>query len=330
VSPLYGHDEAVAAFRTALDGGRLHHAWLIAGPEGIGKGLFARKAALRVLAQGQGPVARPGFEVPEEHQSARLMAAGSHPDFMLLERLAKDGGTELARGIKIDQVRGLQRLFATAPTYSPWRVVVVDAADDLEAAGANALLKNLEEPPGSTVFLLVSHAPERLLPTIRSRCRLLRLAPLELADMKRALALAIPDAPPAEIEALAVAGKGAPGRASAYRGLDISGIDQAMNAIARDGDPTNRQRSALAQSLAGKSAQPRYEAFLARAPSFIAATARERRGAALVGAIQLWEEAEQLSRLAVRQSLEPQATAFEMAGLIAGLAKSSTGGSHKA
>jgi len=320
VSPLYGHEEAVASFRAALDSGRLHHAWLVAGPEGIGKGLFARKAALRVLAQGQGPVARPGFEVPEEHQSARLMAAGSHPDFMLLERLAKDGGTELARSIKIDQVRGLQRLFATAPTYSPWRVVVVDAADDLETAGANALLKNLEEPPANTVFLLVSHAPERLLPTIRSRCRLLRLAPLEQADMKRALGLAIPDAPPAEIEALALSGGGAPGRAAAYRGLDVAGLDQAMQAISAIGDPTNKQRSALAQSLAGKSAQPRYEAFLDRAPSFIAAKARERQGAALAGAIRLWEEAEALSRVALRQSLEPQATAFEMAGLIAGLA----------
>lgn len=320
MSPLYGHDQAVAAFRAALDGGRLHHAWLITGPEGIGKGLFARKAALRVLAQGQGPVARPDLEVPEEHQSARLMAAGSHPDFMLLERLAKDGGTELARSIKIDQVRGLQRLFATAPTYSPWRAVVVDAADDLEAAGANALLKNLEEPPGNTVFLLVSHAPERLLPTVRSRCRLLRLAPLDREDMKRALALAVPEALPAEIEAMALSGAGAPGRAVAHRGLDVSALDQAMRAIATGGDPTNARRAALAQSLSGKSAQQRYEAFLARAPSFIAATARERQGTALAGAIRLWEEAEALSRIAVRQSLDPHATAFEMGGLIAGLA----------
>jgi DNA polymerase-3 subunit delta' len=321
VSPLHGHDEAVAAFRAALDGGRLHHAWLIAGPEGIGKGLFARKAALRVLAQGQGPVARPGLEVPEEHQAGRLMAAGSHPDFMLLERLPKDGGTELARSIKIDQVRGLQRLFVTASTYSPWRVVVIDAADDLEPSGANALLKNLEEPPPHSVFLLVSHAPERLLPTIRSRCRMLRLAPLGQAEMAKALAAAIPDAPPHEIGALAGAGLGSPGRAAAYRGLDVTGLDQAMQAIAAGGDPTNGHRSALAQSLSGKSAQPRYEAFLARAPSFIAAAARERRGAALASAISLWEQAEALSRIAVRQSLDPQATAFEISGLIAGLAE---------
>jgi DNA polymerase-3 subunit delta' len=196
VTPLFGHEPAIAAFRTALDAGRLHHAWLITGPQGIGKSLFARKAALRVLAQGQGAVARPGLDVPEEHQAARLIAAGSHPDYAQLERLPKESGTELARSITIAQVRGLQRLFTTTSTYSPWRTVVIDAADDLEPGGANALLKSLEEPPPSTVFLLVSHAPERLLPTIRSRCRVLRLSPLSSGDMEAALRGAIPDAAP--------------------------------------------------------------------------------------------------------------------------------------
>ena len=135
----------------ALDAGRLHHAWLLAGPEGIGKALFADKAALRVLAQGAGPpVDAPGLDVPDDHPAARLVAAGSHPDLMRLERLTKDGGTELARSITVDQVRGLQRLFATTASMSPWRAVVIDAIDDLERNGANALLKNLEEPPPST------------------------------------------------------------------------------------------------------------------------------------------------------------------------------------
>lgn len=324
MSPLYGHDDAVAAFRAALDGGRLHHAWLVTGPVGIGKALFARKAALRVLAEGQGRVARPGLDVPEEHQAARLMAAGSHPDHVELERLAKEGGTELARNISVAQVRGLQRLFVTTSTYSPWRTVVIDAADDLEPAGANALLKNLEEPPAHTAFLLVSHAPERLLPTIRSRCRVLRLGPLDDAAMHAALAAAIPDAPPAEIAALAVSGGGSPGRAVASRGLDVASLDQAIRSIASTGDPANRHRSALAQTLAGKSAQARYEAFLARAPSFIAAAARERKGADLAAAIHLWEQANALSRIAVRQSLDPQATAFEMGTLLAGLARGAT------
>ena len=316
---LHGHDEAIAAFRAGLDSGRLHHAWLISGPQGIGKALFARKAALRVLAQGAG--ARPGLDVPDDHPAAKLMAAGSHPDFMALERLPKDNGTELARSITVAQVRGLSRLFSTTSSLSPWRAVLIDSVDDLEPAGANALLKSLEEPPPHSLFLLVSHAPERLLPTIRSRCRLLRLNRLGRSDMEKALATAIPDATPREIAALAEAADGAPGRALAYRGLDVDKIDAAMQAMARTGDPTNEKRAELAQSLALKAAQPRYEAFLARAPSFIAVEARKRRGPALAEALTLWEQASQLSAIAVRQSLDAQATAFEMGGLIAGLAK---------
>ena len=166
MTPLYGHDAAVAAFRAGLDSGRLHHGWLIAGPQGVGKATFAAKAALRVLAAGQGRVDAPGLDVPDDHPAAKLVAAGSHPDLMKLERLVKDNG-DLARSISVDQVRGLQRLFATTASMSPWRVVIIDAIDDLERAAANALLKNLEEPPPHSLFLLVSHAPERLLPTIR-------------------------------------------------------------------------------------------------------------------------------------------------------------------
>lgn len=321
MTPLYGHDHAVAAFRDALAAGRLHHAWLIAGPEGIGKALFADKAALRVLAEGAGPpLDAPGLDVPDDHVMAHLAAAGSHPDLMRLERLVKEGGTELARSINVDQVRTLQRLFATTPSLSPWRAVVIDAIDDLEPAGANALLKHLEEPPANTLFLLVSHAPARLLPTIRSRCRLLRLAALDADAMTSALRAALPDADEAEIAALAEVGEGAPGRAIAWRGLDIGALDEAMEALASAGDPINARRSALAQSLALKSAQPRYEAFLARAPARLAAAARERNGAARAEAIRLWERGSALAGTAQRLSLDPHSVVFELAGLIAALA----------
>jgi DNA polymerase-3 subunit delta' len=311
----------VAAFREGLDSGRLHHGWLISGPRGIGKSLFARKAALRVLAQGQGPVPEAGLDVREGHPAAQLIAAGSHPDFTQLERLTKETGTDLARSITIAQVRGLQRLFSTTSSFSPWRVVVIDAADDLEPGGANALLKSLEEPPPSSLFLLVSHAPEGLLPTIRSRCRMLRLAPLGPAEMTKALESALPDAMPAEISSLVTAGEGAPGRAIAFRGLDVPALDAAMRKIAQGGDPTNQYRSELAQSLALKSAQPRYEAFLARAPSFFAGAARRRRGNELAAAVKLWEQANTLATVAVRQSLDAQATVFEMGTLLAGLSE---------
>jgi DNA polymerase-3 subunit delta' len=320
--PLFGHDSAVAAFREGLDGGRLHHAWLISGSEGIGKGLFAAKAALRVLAQGMKPVDLPGLDVPDDHPAAPLVAAGSHPDLMRLERLARkdSGAAELARSVTIDQVRGLQRLFATTPSMSPWRVVLIDSIDDLERGAANALLKNLEEPPHSSLFLLVSHAPERLLPTIRSRCRHIRLSALDDGAMTSALRSALPDASSQEIEDLRSVGHGSPGRAIAFRGLDIASLDKAMRDLATLGDPSNARRSQLASSLSLKSVQPRYEAFLARAPSLIADEAKRREGAALAEAVQLWERAQSLASSAIHLSLEPQSVVFELGGMLATLA----------
>ncbi|HEX8655026.1 MAG TPA: DNA polymerase III subunit delta' [Allosphingosinicella sp.] len=320
MTPLFGHNGAVAAFRESLDSGRLHHAWLISGPDGVGKATFADKAALRVLAAGAGPpVTLPGLDVPDEHPVARLVEAGSHPDLVRLERAQKDSG-ELARSITVDQVRGLQRLFGNTASLSPWRVVVIDAADDLERGAANALLKNLEEPPPTSLFLLVSHATQRLLPTIRSRCRQLRLSALDDDAMTSALKAALPDADDEEINALSEAGQGSPGRAIAFRGLDIAGLERMMRELAATGDPGNVRRSALAAALCLKAAQPRYEAFLARAPSFIAAEARRRGGAGLAEALRLWERASDLAGGAVRLSLDPQSVVFELAGMIAALA----------
>ena len=322
MTPLFGHQEAVAAFKESLATGRLHHAWLVTGPAGIGKNLFAEKAALRLLADAAGPlVSAPGIDVPEDHPIAKLFSAGSHPDFKRLERLTKDSGTELARSITVDQVRELQRLFSTTASFSPWRVVVIDSIDDLERPAANALLKNLEEPPPNSLFLLVSHAPERLLPTIRSRCRVLRLSSLDDQQMRAALREAFPDADEDELGDLVQAGKGSPGQAARFRGLDIAGLDRTMAALLA-GDPGNGLRQVLAQSLAIKSAQPRYEAFLARAPSFIADNAKSRRGEELSLAIKAWERAQDLASGAVRLSLDPYAVTFELGTIIASLARS--------
>ncbi|HEY0113780.1 MAG TPA: DNA polymerase III subunit delta' [Allosphingosinicella sp.] len=328
MTPLHGHEPAVAAFRDALDAGRLHHAWLLSGPEGVGKATFAAKAALRVLAHGQGGVEAPALDVPDDHSAAHLFAAGSHPDLMRLERLPRESSAtgELARNITVDQVRGLQRLFSTTASLSPWRVVIIDSIDDLERNAANALLKNLEEPPAHSLFLLVSHAPERLLPTIRSRCRQLRLSRLEDDAMASALRAALPDADEKEIRDLAMAGQGSPGRALAFRGLDVAGLDRAMAELVREGDPTNARRSALAQSLALKAAQPRYEAFLVRAPSAVAEEAKRRTGAALAEAVRLWERAQALAASAKHLSLEPESVVFELAGILATLAPKARNG----
>jgi len=323
MTSLRGHAAAEAALLAAMHGGALHHAWLLVGPQGVGKARFAHDAALRLLAEASGRGALPpGLDVPADHPARALVEAGSHPDFKRLERLPKDADKpdqDLARSITIAQVRSLQPMFATAPSMGPRRVVVIDAADDLERGGANALLKNLEEPPAGTIFFLVSHAPGRLLPTIRSRCRTLRFEALAQADVAAILADALPEEGADAIAALAAAGEGSPGRALRYAGLDIAALDAAILAIARDGDPGNAQRARLAKALAGKANGARYEAFLERVPTLIAQAARERTGPALKVALDAHHAAREAAGAALGLSLDPQATVYELAGILATL-----------
>ena len=319
MTSVRGNAAAQAAFAAALASGSLHHAWLIAGPEGVGKGLFARAAGAALFGDGA--------------QHASLVKARSHPDFKLIVREVWDKSSpprvvpydqrkdedQPARSIRIGQIRDLQPILGKAPAMADRRAIIIDSIDDLEPPAANALLKNLEEPPAGTVFLLVSHAPGRLLPTIRSRCRLLRFEPLDDADMKQALAAARPEADEAELAALVGVGEGSPGRALRYAGLDVAGLDAAIAAIASDGDPGNARRVKLAKALAGKAAQNRYLAFLERAPAFIARSAQDRQGGALAAALDAHVAARDLAGAAIGLSLDPQATVFEMAGIIARL-----------
>ena len=145
---IVGQDRAVEQFVSAWHRRSLHHAWLLAGPKGVGKASFAREAATRVLADAAGPpIEAPGLETPQDHRIARLVEAGSHPDLRWLERLVNEKTNNLARNITVDQVRSLGELFDLTPALSDWRVVVIDSIDDLEKSAANALLKMLEEPP---------------------------------------------------------------------------------------------------------------------------------------------------------------------------------------
>jgi DNA polymerase-3 subunit delta' len=315
MTALRGNRAARAAFEAAATGSHLHHAWLLAGAPGIGKASFAREAAHGMLARAAGD--------SSGERTRALIAAGSHPDFRVLERLPKDGKAEgdLARSITIAQVRGLQPMFATTPSLGPCRVVLIDAVDDLERAGANALLKNLEEPPAGTIFLLVSQAPGRLLPTIRSRCRLLRFESLGREDMLAALSDALPDASAEERAALARAGAGSPGLALRFAGLDLDKIDAALVSIAKQGDRSNEERVRLMRSLSLKAAQARYEAFLDRVPSFLAEQAPYRAGEALRTALDAYQDARDIATSARALSLDPGGTVFELAGVVARLAR---------
>lgn len=308
---IFGHDAQMTAFRTASAGERLHHAWLLAGPRGVGKATFATWAAHRLL----------DAEDPES-QGAKLIAAGSHPDFKQLERLPNEKTGNLARNITVDQVRQLRAVFATATALGERRVILIDSIDDMERGAANALLKSLEEPPASTIFLLVTHQPGRLLPTIRSRCRTLLFRPLDDAAMTSFLAAQMPELDFEARAALIAGANGIPAVALANAELDMAAIDAALDGLATAGDPTNALRSQLAQSLSLKAALPRYEALLQRAPAYIARKARTAEGPALDTALTAWSKARALSQIAISQSLVAETVVFEMAGYVAALAPS--------
>ena len=309
-----GHDKAWKQFATACDSNKIHHGWILAGPRGIGKSAFALRAAAML--------------VDPENAYASMIARGSHPDILSVKRLPKealkedediDDVTEFKRSITVDQIRGLQQSLTTRPGLSNRRAIIIDAADDLERGGANALLKSLEEPPVGTYFFLISHASDRLLPTIRSRCQILRFEALSDADMASVLQRAAPEVGADELQALIRLGNGTPGQALDFLGLDLQEIEDAMLSILRTGDRDNALRNGLADKLALKAAQPRYEAFLRRAPSLIAEYTRKLDAAQVSNGVIAWEDASGLAARAIALSLDKQSVVFQMGSLLASI-----------
>ncbi len=223
---LFGQSAADASFLEAYARGRLHHGWLITGPRGVGKATLAWRIARFLLAT---PSAEEGslfgdapppasLDIPESHPVARHMRGGAEPGLFVLRRGPNDKGDRLSAEIRVDEVRRLKSFLHLSAADGGRRVVIVDAADELNVAAANALLKLLEEPPAGATLLLISHQPSGLLPTIRSRCRELRLSPLSPDDL--ALALASADLEGADPAALAALANGSAGEAIRLVNLD--------------------------------------------------------------------------------------------------------------
>ena len=217
---LYGQPLAEAAFLEAVTSGRLPHGWLLTGPRGIGKATFAWRAARFLLAQPVAddaglfgtPPAPTSLETDPNHPVARRIAALSEPGLCLLRRPWDEKTKRLKTQLTVDEVRTLKSFFAMSAGGNGRRVVIVDSADEMNTSAANALLKELEEPPRDAVLFLVSHRPAGLLPTIRSRCRVLRFAPLDADELSQALTTA-GHAPPAEAAALTRLAQGSVGQA---------------------------------------------------------------------------------------------------------------------
>ncbi|EBA15710.1 DNA polymerase III subunit delta' [Roseobacter sp. SK209-2-6] len=265
---LFGQEKAEQSFLDAFNSGRLHHGWLLTGPLGIGKATLAWRIARFLLAT---PPAEDGLfgapppatsmQVDPEHPVSHRIQALAEPGLAPISRSYNDKG-KLRDQIVVDDIRGLNRFFGLSSADGGRRVVIVDAADDMNVSAANALLKMLEEPPARTTILLISHQPSRLLPTIRSRCRTLRLAPLTAEDMQVALAQAGAELP-AQTDHLAALSAGSVG--AALRLINLGGlrIYSELVQIAGSMPRLDRQRAlALAEAAAQRGAAEKFELLL--------------------------------------------------------------------
>jgi DNA polymerase III subunit delta' len=221
---LLGHEAAEATLLDAMRAGRLHHAWLITGPDGVGKATLAYRFARFLLS---GHPAGDSLYLDPRHPTFRRVAAGSHADLNVTELQVNTKTGRMRTQIAVEDVRKINAFMALTPAEGGWRVAIVDGAEDLNQASGNALLKILEEPPQRAVLLLTCAAPGRLPATVRSRCRRLRLSPLPDEPMARLLADYLPDLGPDERGRLVTLAEGCPGRAlllAEAEGLKIAAL----------------------------------------------------------------------------------------------------------
>ncbi|WP_158967818.1 DNA polymerase III subunit delta' [Chachezhania sediminis] len=266
---LFGQDAAEAAFLDAFQSGRMHHAWLITGPKGIGKATLAWRIARFLVAtppaQDDGLFAAPpppqSLDIPPENPVARRMLAGAEPGVTSITRTLSDTG-RLRDRIVVDDVRKLSRFFGLSSADGGHRVVIVDAADEMNDSAANALLKMLEEPPKRSTLLLIAHQPSRLLPTIRSRCRTLRLKPLSPDNLAAALEQASAEMPrdPGALAALAGGSAGTALDLLAGGGLELyARLMEVLGSL----PSLDRQRAlALAEMAAARDAGAKFDLLL--------------------------------------------------------------------
>jgi DNA polymerase-3 subunit delta' len=262
---VIGQDAAWQEWLAAIGSERMHHAWLLAGAKGLGKGGFARSAAAELVREGAQVALDPSSH-PDIHVLTHLPANDDEA-----KKQAEGKPFQTKRNITVDQVRGMIRRLVTKPTMGSRRAIVIDPADDLEKGAVNALLKALEEPPTGTFFLLVTHQPGRLLPTVRSRCRVLRFAPLSAQDLDAVIRRDFPQADNALREVAIAAAHGSPGVALAVAEHELAQIYKVMHRILEEGDPDMRLRGTLADAMGARPARGRQLAVLELARAALAA-----------------------------------------------------------
>jgi DNA polymerase III subunit delta' len=311
---LSGHEQLWREWRAAMTSERMHHAWILTGKQGLGKASFARAAAFELVSE-------PGIVQPDP---------SVHPDILVLEALPANDEEEkkrldglpyqTKRNISVDQIRRMQQRLHTRPTLGTRRAVIIDPADELEKSSVNALLKSLEEPPAGTIFLLVTHRIGRLLPTVRSRCRLLTFSPLADTAVAQFLEGAVPEADAATRAAAVAAAQGSPGQALSFVAQDLGALYDLMQRLLREGDAGMALRGALGQELGARPTRERTQAVFDLARALLAAelgSAGRERQARIIGAHQ---ELAVLSSQAPTYNFDPGLLAIEIGGLLASAA----------
>lgn len=289
---LIGHRTAEAEFLNGLRAGRLHHAWLITGEEGIGKATFAYRAARFLLAHpGGAPAAATDLSVPADHPVAHQIASGGHPDLSVIRRTLNDTRKGFYQDIRVDDVRKGLEIFNKTAAYGGYRICIVDSCDELNANSANALLKTLEEPPAQGLFLLVATRPGGLLPTIRSRCRTLPLMPLDEGEIREGLA----GMPGIDEEALVLAAKAATaGRGSMRRALAsldpkaIAFVERLERILTHFPRVESREVDGLAELLPGRAGDEAFARFCDHCESWMSDRIRSESDVDLARLAQVW------------------------------------------
>jgi DNA polymerase-3 subunit delta' len=327
---LVGHQEAERTLLAAYRSSRLPHAWLISGPAGIGKATLAYRMARFVLAhpdpRAPAVQAATSLAVDAEHPVARRIAAQAQGDLLVLVRTINEKTGKLRQDIQVDDVRRTVTFFGSTAGEGGWRIAIIDSVDELNNEGANALLKILEEPPQRTLLLLVSHSSAHVLPTIRSRCRLLPLRPLAPEDVAQAAGAALGrSAADADIIAAAAVADGSVSRALAL--LDGDALElrsRIVELLERLPTIDPRALHALGDRLYGVDAAP-LAAFLDTVNAWLSARLAQgpQEPAHLVRVAEAWEKINSAARDAEEYNLERKPLVFSVFGTLADAVRSS-------
>src|SRR5829696_1790830 len=300
---FFGHQEGEEAFLEGLRSGRLHHAWLIGGAQGIGKATLAYRVARTVLdPRKSNDRAISSLDVPADSHVARQVVALSHPTLSVLRRAPATDKKGPSATIPVDAVRRALGMFGSTAADGGYRVCIVDSAEDLTISSANALLKVIEEPPPRSLFLIVSHAPQRVLPTIRSRCRRLLLRPLEDMDIKAAIATlggACAGVPRDVVDQALKYGEGSVRRTLELLDADkVSFIEQVTRLLEGLPRADTQEIYALAEALSRRDSEDSYDLALETVQRWVSARLQEQANLGASRLAPLVEVCEKIARSA--------------------------------